>query len=110
MTIKSSIAETKDNLPKYIHEAETGNDICITRHGKAVAMLISMERYKTVVAEEKDKGIYGAIMAWRTQLNNPELNTPDKQDVENKTDSKLWTDKEIDALRDKSPARGFSWE
>lgn len=105
MTIKSSIAETKDNLPKYIHEAETGNDICITRHGKAVAMLVSMERYNNGVAEQKDKGIYGAIMVWRKQLNNP-----DKQDAENKTDDELWTDKEIDALRDKSPARGFSWE
>jgi len=99
MTIKSSIAETKDNLPKYIHEAETGNDICITRHGKAVAMLVSMERYNTVVAKEKDKGIYGAIMQWRKQLDTP-----------NKSNDELWTDKEIDALRDKSPARGFSWE
>jgi len=96
MTIKSSIAETKDNLPKYIHQAETGNDICITRHGKAVAMLVSMERYNNKIAEEKDKGIYGAIMAWRQQLD--------------KLDDELWTDAEIDALRDKSSARDFSWD
>ena len=62
MTIQSSIAETKDKLPKYIHEAEAGNDICITRHGKAVAMLISIDRYKSKFTEE-DNSLYGAIMA-----------------------------------------------
>ena len=95
MTIQSSIAETKNNLPKYIHEAEEGNDICITRHGKAVAMLVSIDRYKSKFTEE-DNGLYGAIMAWRKQLDS------DNGD--------LWTDKEIDALRDKSPARDFSWD
>lgn len=101
MTIKSSIAETKDNLPKYIHEAEAGNDICITRHGKAVAMLVSMERYNNKIAEE-DNGIYGAIIAWRQQLEG--------LDALDKPDDELWTDAEIDALRDKSPARDFSWD
>jgi len=98
MTIKSSIAETKDNLPKYIHEAEAGNDICITRHGKPVAMLVSMERYNHKIANE-DKGIYSAIMAWRKQLDGANL-----------SEDELWTDAEIDALRDKSPARDFSWD
>ncbi len=97
MTIKSSIAETKDNLPKYIHEAETGNDICITRHGKAVAMLVSMERYNNKFVEEEN-GIYGAIMAWRQQLGDLD-----------ESDDELWTDAEIDTLRDKSPARDFTW-
>jgi len=101
MTIKSSIAETKDKLPKYIHEAEAGNDICITRHGKAVAMLVSMERYNNKIADE-DKGIYGAIMAWRQQL--------DSHHALDKPTDELWTDAEIDALRDKSPARDFSWD
>ncbi len=95
MTIKSSIAETKDNLPKYIHEVETGNDICITRHGKAVAMLVSIKRYEDKFTEQ-ECGIYGAIMAWRDQFDD--------------TDDELWTDAEIDALRDKSPGRDFSWD
>ncbi len=95
MTIQSSIVEAKNNLPKYIHEAEEGNDICITRHGKAVAMLVSIDRYKSKFTEE-DNGLYGAIMAWRKQLDG------DNGD--------LWTDEEIDALRDKSPARDFSWD
>ncbi len=101
MTIKSSIAETKDNLPKYIHEAETGNDICITRHGKAVAMLVSMERYNDKIAEQ-DNGVFGAIMAWRQQLDNHALL--------DKSDDESWTDAEIDALRDKTPARDFLWD
>lgn len=100
MTIQSSsIAETKDNLPKYIHEAEAGNDICITRHGKAVAMLVSIERYKNKFTEE-DNGLYGAIMAWRKQLHNDD----------GSDDGDVWTDEEIDTLRDKSTARDFSWD
>ena len=95
MTIQSSIAATKNNLPKYIHEAEEGNDICITRHGKAVAMLVSIDRYKSKFTQE-DNGLYGAIMTWRKKLDSDNCD--------------LWTDKEIDALRDKSPARDFSWD
>ena len=95
MMIQSSIAETKDKLPKYLREAEAGHDICITRHGKAVAMLVSIDRYKSKFTEE-DNGLYGAIMAWRKQLDSD--------------DGDLWTDTEIDALRDKSPARDFSWD
>jgi len=95
MTIQSSIAETKDNLPKYIHKAETGNDICITRHGKAVAMLVSIERYKDRFSDE-DNSLYGAIMTWRKLLNSD--------------DDNLWADAEINSLRDKIPARDFSWD
>ena len=95
MSILSSIAETKNNLPKYIHEAESGNDICITRHGKPVAVLVSIERYENNFADDNDN-LFSAIMAWRNKLNA--------------NDCDLFTDSEIDALRDKNPAREFSWD
>lgn len=94
MTISSSIAETKDKLPKFIHEAENGNDICITRHGKPVAMLVSIERYQGNFTED-DNGLFGAIMAWRKQ---------------NEVNEDLFSDSEIDSLRNKNPARDFSWD
>lgn len=95
MTISSSIGDTKNNLPKYIHEAENGTDICITRHGKAVAMLVSIERYNSKFTEA-DNGVFGAMMSWREQLN--------EEDVD------LLSDTEVDSLRDKTPARDFSWD
>ena len=94
MTISSSIAETKDKLPKFIHEAENGNDSCITRHGKPVAMLVSIERYQGNFTED-DNGLFGAIMAWRKQ---------------NEVNEDLFSDSEIDSLRNKNPARDFSWD
>jgi len=94
MSILSSIAETKNNLPKFIHEAENGNDICITRHGKPVAVLVSIERYKNKFSDENS--LFDAIMTWRSKLES--------------SDGDLFTDSEIDALRDKSPARDFSWD
>ncbi len=95
MSVLSSIAETKDNLPKVIHEAESGNDICITRHGKPVAMLVSMARYNSKFGED-DNGLFGAIMAWRN------LFTEEEGD--------LFSDIEVDGLRDKGAARDFSWD
>ena len=96
MSISSnSIAETKNNLPKYIHEAENGNDLCITRHGKPVAMLVSIERYENKFTDE-DNSLFSAIMAWRAKLDT--------------NDGDLFTDSEINALRDKTPARDFSWD
>lgn len=95
MTTSSSIADAKNNLTKIIHEAESGSDVCITRHGKAVAMLVSVERYKSKFSEA-DNGLYGAIMAWRELLNDQ--------------DEDLLTDAEIGALRDKESARDFAWD
>lgn len=97
MGISSSIAETKDNLPKYIHDAEDGEDICITRHGKAVAMLISVERYKNKFSEVDD-GLFNAIMSWREQLS-----------YEGEGED-LLNDDDISLLRAKGPARDFSWD
>ena len=94
MPISNNIVDTKNNLPKYIYQAEAGKDICITRHGKAVAMLISIERYKSKFTEA-DSGLYGAIMAWRQQVT---------------FDEDLLSDQTIDALRNKRPARDFSWD
>ena len=94
MTISTSIAETKNNLPKYIHEAESGEDICITRHGKAVAMLVSIERYKSKFSEA-DEGLFGAIMSWREGLIG---------------EDDLLNDAEIASLRSKQVARDFSWD
>ena len=40
-----SIAEAKNTLTRLIHEAERGEAIHITRHGKSVAVLLSEEAF-----------------------------------------------------------------
>ena len=41
-----SVAETKDRLSELIHRAERGEDVVITRHGRAVVRLVPASESK----------------------------------------------------------------
>jgi prevent-host-death family protein len=89
-----SIAEARNTLTHLIHEAERGEAIHITRHGKPVAVLLSEEAYEQLTSQEQPVDFWKAIQAWRAQASFawPEL-TPD----------------EVDSWRDRSPGREFTW-
>ena len=52
-----SIAEAKNTLTHLIHEAERGEAIHITRHGKLVAVLLSEEAYAQLKSQEQQTGV-----------------------------------------------------
>lgn len=83
-----SIAEAKNQLPAVIHEAEAGEPIEITRHGKAVAVVLSMAEYRRLLGERPD--LWASYQAWRAQ--GPVL-----------------SDADVDALADESRAAGPSF-
>lgn len=87
-----SIAEAKNHLPAVIHEAEAGEPIEITRHGKPVAVLLSMSEYLRLRGARPD--LWPAYEAWRSA--GPPL-----------------TDQDVDGLadrtRDQEPDRGIDW-
>lgn len=89
-----SIAEAKNALTRLIYEAERGEAIQITRHGKPVAVLVSRETYERLKAREQQTDFWQAMQAWRAQASFdwPEL-----------------TPEEVDSWRDRSPGRDFSW-
>jgi prevent-host-death family protein len=88
----SNIAHAKNNLPKLIHTVESGEDIMISRHGKPVAVLVSIARYEQHINNKAD--LFQAIIAWREQYLGIELN-----------------DDEIDGWRDHhAKDRGFTWD
>jgi len=89
-----SIAEAKNTLTHLIHEAERGEAIHITRHGKPVAVLLSEETYAQLKSREQRTDFWQAIQAWRAQASFdwPEL-----------------TPEEVDSWRDRSPGRAYSW-
>jgi prevent-host-death family protein len=76
-----SIAEAKNALTRLMHEAERGEAIHITRHGKAVAVLLSEEAYEQLKSREQKTDFWQAIQAWRAQesFDWPEL-TPEEVD------------------------------
>ena len=89
-----SIAEAKNTLTHLIYEAERGEVIHITRHGKPVAVLLSEDAYEQLKSREQQTDFWQAIQAWRTQASFdwPEL-----------------TPEEVDSWRDRSPGRDYSW-
>lgn len=62
---EAAISTLKDHLPEMVHLAEQGEDIQITRHGKAVAVLISLERYQQAFPTQN--GISSAWRRWRSK-------------------------------------------
>ena len=45
-----SIAEARNELPELIHDTEHGGTIEITRRGKPVAVVLSIEEYRRIVS------------------------------------------------------------
>lgn len=60
---ESAISTLKNHLPEMVHLAESGQDVHITRHGKPVAVMVSLERYTQ--AFTAGKGIFSSGLRWR---------------------------------------------
>lgn len=90
-----SIAEAKNALPSLVHAAENGLAVQITRRGKAVAVLLSMEDYQQLT---QPKESFSDVVK-RFMEQNPDI-------------GELLADSPhpFDNLRDPSPGREFRWE
>jgi prevent-host-death family protein len=86
-----SIAEARNNLPGLVREAEQGRPIRLTRHGKPVAVVLSMPAYQRLV--EPGSGLWQRIEAFRAANDVRDL------DVES-----VFGD-----VRDRSPGREAAW-
>jgi prevent-host-death family protein len=49
-----SIAEAKSKLPAIIHSVEDGPSVKLTRHGKPVAVLLSIREYEQLAKNKMD--------------------------------------------------------
>jgi prevent-host-death family protein len=58
-----SIAEARKRLPALVHAVESGPPVRLTRRGKPVAMLISLEEYEHLRPKRAD--LWQAIQAFR---------------------------------------------
>ena len=66
MSTKYSVAEARARLPKILDENELGNEIELTRRGKPVAMLVSVEEYKRL--SNGQKSFADAYESYRTRF------------------------------------------
>lgn len=51
-----SVADARAHLPDILDEVEAGREIELTRRGRAVAVVISTERYETLREEQSSFG------------------------------------------------------
>lgn len=87
-----SIAEAKNQLPALIHQVEAGEAVTITRRGKPVAVVVSVEVYEHLrAAPALRKSGWDVLQEIRAELAAADV-SPD------------WTDEEIDGWRDRRPS------
>lgn len=64
MTKRYSIAEAKNQLSRVVHEAEAELAVELTRRGRPVAVVISIEEYQRL-ANRPRRPLWEAIQAFR---------------------------------------------
>lgn len=88
----SSIASAKNNLPQLIYDLESEDAIHLTRHGRAVAVMLSESNYQKLIGKKND--LYFAIEQWRSDNNHDDA----------------FNDDELKNLRQNNSGRNFSWD
>jgi prevent-host-death family protein len=59
------LSEAKAQLAGLVHAAEAGEVVHISRHRKAVAMLLSEQAYSALQQAGQSSRVWGAIAQWR---------------------------------------------
>ena len=87
-----SIARARDNLPGIVHEVEKGRPIELTRRGKPVAVIVSIDDYERMTPKRLD--FVAAVEEFRRRVD---------------LDASGVTGAEWDGVRDTSPGREVNW-
>lgn len=66
-----SIAEARNQLPALVHAVEEGPPVRLTRRGKPVAMLVSLEEYERMQSGRPD--LWQAIVEFREHTDLSDL-------------------------------------
>ena len=84
-----SIAQARDHLPGIIHQVEGGGPVELTRRGKPVAVIVSMQDYQRLSSGKRD--FWEVVQEFR--------NSPDFEPID--------VDEFLRDARDRSPGRDF---
>ena len=94
---ETTIREAKNSLTALIHAAEKGEAVRLTRHGKAVAVLVSDREFRRLNAQAAGRDPWAFLKRWRAGL---------------PADHSGISDEEVDSWRDRTAGGGrkFSWK
>ena len=87
-----SIAEAKSKLPAIIHGVEDGPSVKLTRHGKPVAVLLSIREYEQLA--QNKMGFWRALSEFRSRLEFEDIKITDA-DFEDVRDASTGREREI---------------
>lgn len=87
-----SIADAKNKLPSIIHSVEKGPSVKLTRRGKPVAVLLSIQEYERLI--QKKEGFWRSLKMFRKFAENEGIEI---------------TNADFEGLRDYSQGREVSW-
>lgn len=101
---KAAIYEARNSLTGYIHAAEQGTDVELTRHGKPAAVLVGYDRYTELTSTERTfaGALTAFLTAWPADILEHEL----EADLEGTR--KELSDPFAD-IREKDPGRRYPW-
>lgn len=88
-----SIGEARDSFAAIVHEAERDSALELTRRGKPVAVLLSVEEYRRL--SESNRGFWEAYSSFREGKDLGQMNI--RPEV-------------FEGLRDASPGRETAWQ
>ena len=94
---ESTIREAKNSLTALIRAAEKGEGVRLTRHGKAVAVLVSEREYRRLSEHSARRDPWIFLQRWRAQQGK---------------DFSGITDDEVNSWRDRSTdgGRKVTWD
>ncbi len=75
MKHRYSISEAKNQLTSIIHRVEAGEPAQLTRHGKPVAILLSLNEYESL--KQKNKNFWKSLMSFRRSMDKDGNNMDD---------------------------------
>ena len=88
-----SIAQARDHLASIVHDVERVGPVELTRRGKPVAVVVSIDDYQRATTRTP-----GFLEAWEAFRQTTDL------------EGLAFTDEELALLRDRSPGRDFRWK
>lgn len=87
-----TIAQARSHFPGLIHDAEKGKPVEITRRGKPVAVLVSVNAYRHMTSPRL--GFWDAVSAFRSRI---------------KVGRAGLQPEDLRGLRETGPGRDFKW-
>jgi prevent-host-death family protein len=88
-----TIAEAKSKLPAIVHSVEDGPSVKLTRHGKPVAVLLSIREYEQLA--KKNIGFWSAFTKFRRVLEQEDIKITEA-DFKDLRDASIGREREMD--------------